>query len=142
MPADQRLRSRSGTARRREYARGYWLACQRRDRSFWVELMARTGGCCYLCGHRIDGAGVWRGLSVDHITPRSRGGSNSVDNVAAVHVHCNNSKGPRLPEEFWELETAALDCVADDAPGGFLPDYWVAPETSGGAHELLQGRLY
>jgi hypothetical protein len=45
---------------------------------------------CAYCGSEED-------LTLDHITPRSKGGSNRVTNVLCACKQCNNSKG----HEFW-----------------------------------------
>ncbi len=37
--------------------------------------------------------------SIDHVVPRSRGGSHTWDNVVAACRRCNLRKGARLPEE-------------------------------------------
>jgi 5-methylcytosine-specific restriction endonuclease McrA len=38
-------------------------------------------------------------LTVDHIIPRARGGSDSWENLVAACVGCNNRKGDRTPHE-------------------------------------------
>lgn len=38
-------------------------------------------------------------LTLDHVTPRSRGGESSWENLVACCHRCNNRKGSRLPEE-------------------------------------------
>ena len=38
-------------------------------------------------------------LTLDHIIPKSRGGSESWDNLITACVKCNNRKGSRTPEE-------------------------------------------
>lgn len=38
-------------------------------------------------------------LTFDHVTPRSRGGRTSWDNVVAACTRCNLAKGSRLPQE-------------------------------------------
>ena len=45
---------------------------------------------CAYCGSEED-------LTLDHITPRSKGGSNRATNVLCACKQCNNSKG----HEFW-----------------------------------------
>ena len=63
-----------------------------------VALCLQTYGTrCWLCGH--DGA-----ESADHLLPRSRGGSDHIDNLRPAHfrecptcgVRCNQSRGNRL----------------------------------------------
>lgn len=59
--------------------------------------LATYGRVCWLCGH--DGAD-----SADHVLPRSRGGSNRVENLRPAHHHpctscgerCNTKRGNRM----------------------------------------------
>lgn len=66
----------------------------RRDKAF-----ALWGGLCAYCGSDRD-------LSIDHITPLSRGGSNAARNLAPACLRCNSSKGPRSVEQ-WRPDLAA-----------------------------------
>jgi 5-methylcytosine-specific restriction endonuclease McrA len=49
---------------------------------------------CYLCG--FPGAD-----SVDHLIPRSKGGTNDRSNLAPAHVACNARKGDRLASSYY-----------------------------------------
>ena len=51
---------------------------------------------CSLCGHRIKA----KDLTVDHIIPLSRGGTNQLSNLRLVHSLCNQIKGNFLDEEL------------------------------------------
>lgn len=51
---------------------------------------------CGLCGHRIKE----RDLTVDHIIPLSRGGTNELKNLRLVHSSCNQIKGNFLDQEL------------------------------------------
>jgi 5-methylcytosine-specific restriction endonuclease McrA len=55
-------------------------------------LFARDGYRCQYCG---DGSR----LTVDHVIPRSRGGSTAWDNMVTACAPCNLRKGDRLPTE-------------------------------------------
>ena len=44
---------------------------------------------CALCGKPIR----WDELTVDHILPKSLGGSDKIENLQFAHRECNNSKG-------------------------------------------------
>ncbi len=55
-------------------------------------VMARDGHRCQYCGARGD--------SIDHIHPRSRGGTHTWDNVVAACRPCNAKKEDRLPHEI------------------------------------------
>lgn len=46
-----------------------------------------------------------RRFSIDHLIPRSRGGSNELENLVGCCAACNVAKGSRTPEE-WLAELA------------------------------------
>ncbi len=52
---------------------------------------------CIYCGNK-------KGLTLDHILPKSRGGPDSPDNAVWVCKHCNSSKGDRRLYEWFGLE--------------------------------------
>jgi 5-methylcytosine-specific restriction endonuclease McrA len=54
-------------------------------------VFARDRWTCQYCGHE-------RGkLTVDHVIPRSKGGSSTWDNIVTCCAPCNRRKGDRLP---------------------------------------------
>ena len=53
----------------------------------------RVGQRCQYCGSSSER------LSIDHVLPRSRGGSHSWDNVTTACLRCNVHKGNRTPKE-------------------------------------------
>lgn len=59
-------------------------------------VFARDGGACAYCGAPAT--------SLDHVVPRSRGGSHSWDNVVAACGRCNHTKADRNVTELgWRL---------------------------------------
>lgn len=58
-------------------------------------LFARDGYRCQYCGEMKP----MTQLSVDHVVPRSRGGSTTWENVVCSCVGCNTKKGGRTPQE-------------------------------------------
>jgi len=59
--------------------------CNSRDwQSVRAFVLARDGYFCWVCGHRAN--------TVDHILPRSKGGSDLPTNLAACCAHCNYSR--------------------------------------------------
>ncbi len=54
-------------------------------------VMARDGHLCQYCGIKAD--------SIDHVVPRSRGGTHTWDNVVAACRPCNIRKRDRLLHE-------------------------------------------
>lgn len=57
-------------------------------------VMKKYGGICAYCG---DASGPFQ---IDHIMPKSRGGSNAMDNLAWSCAKCNSEKGAMTPEEW------------------------------------------
>lgn len=58
-------------------------------------LFARDAHMCMYCGHRFSASE----LSRDHITPLSRGGTDSWNNVVTACKRCNNHKAGAAPEQ-------------------------------------------
>lgn len=58
-------------------------------------ILLRDNFTCQYCGASPGRAN----LTLDHVLPRSRGGTTSWDNVVAACRQCNVSKGDRTPEE-------------------------------------------
>ncbi len=56
-------------------------------------LLQRDSNSCQYCGYKGEK------LSVDHVVPRSRGGSDSWENVTTACLSCNVLKGNRTPHE-------------------------------------------
>ena len=57
------------------------------------EILKRDNGICFYCG--VHGA-----THVDHLTPISRGGTDSSTNLAACCKRCNLRKGEKTADEF------------------------------------------
>ena len=59
-------------------------------------VLRRDEARCGYCG----GAAT----TIDHVTPRSKGGADSWENLVACCLRCNNAKGNRTPSEMhWQL---------------------------------------
>jgi 5-methylcytosine-specific restriction endonuclease McrA len=55
-------------------------------------VFARDGWACQYCGARNH-------LTVDHVVPRSKGGTSSWENIVASCAPCNRRKGDMLPRQ-------------------------------------------
>lgn len=53
---------------------------------------------CYLCGFDVSSSKGDRRRTIDHLIPRSRGGSNHIDNLATCCLLCNMDKGSKMPK--------------------------------------------
>ncbi len=59
-------------------------------------VLRRDGNRCAYCGKSAT--------TIDHVLPRSRGGSGTWENLVACCLRCNNVKGDRTPAEMsWSL---------------------------------------
>ena len=56
-------------------------------------IFARDHWTCQYCGNERST------LTVDHVIPRSKGGSSAWDNIVACCAPCNRRKGDRLPAQ-------------------------------------------
>lgn len=54
----------------------------------WMELKKRYGSRCLTCGKDAS----QRTIGMDHITPLSKGGSNTIDNIQPMCRKCNGAK--------------------------------------------------
>jgi len=71
-----------------------------RKRKIWE----KTEGKCYYCGkvlveNQNDGRdhAAW---TMDHVTPRAKGGSDALNNLVPCCVECNQSKNDKNLEEY------------------------------------------
>jgi 5-methylcytosine-specific restriction endonuclease McrA len=65
-------------------------------------VVQEYGLSCWLCLELCDPVDPAtprnpRGVSVDHVLPRSRGGSDDLSNLRPAHLRCNAGRGARPP---------------------------------------------
>ena len=53
------------------------------------QKLLQRGCICGICGLRVNATKA----TLDHIVPRSKGGSNGIMNLQLAHWRCNNAKG-------------------------------------------------
>jgi HNH endonuclease len=75
----------------------------------WWAVLARDQWTCCSCGRSARQDGVL--LEVDHILPRSRGGSNAMDNLQTLCRKCNQGKSHR---DSTDLRRDAAEHVKGD----------------------------
>ncbi len=66
-------------------------------------LLRRDGDRCRWCGIRLVVAApqaAWNRLTLDHVIPVSKGGTNALNNLALACGRCNRRRGP-MPVEEW-----------------------------------------
>jgi 5-methylcytosine-specific restriction endonuclease McrA len=85
-----------------EAALALWHQRQVRKQKFMYDIHPRlrtvvleeSGWLCSYCGSEAD--------SVDHVLPRSRGGTSKRTNLVAACRKCNSQKGAKTPEQWRE----------------------------------------
>lgn len=65
-----------------------------------LEILQRDQYTCYMCGGEAN--------EVDHIYPRSKGGSDEPENLAAACRRCNNAKSGKVAKPVF-LSTTSTD---------------------------------
>lgn len=76
-----------------------------------ARLAERDGWTCWLCGGTIDPhapANSPGRATIDHLVPRSRGGTTTPENLRLAHKRCNGQRGSHLPELEWPEEWPLL----------------------------------
>lgn len=71
-----------------------------------LSIYLRDGLACAYCGDSIENGAS---LSLDHVIPYSKGGSNEASNLTTCCKRCNSSRGNRPMEEFAEAVATYLN---------------------------------
>ena len=74
---------------------GYDRVPRRYVRFSRFNIYARDRNRCQYCGHQFARAE----LNLDHVVPRSRGGTSTWENVVCSCLRCNRLKGGRAPSD-------------------------------------------
>lgn len=70
-----------------------------------VELYERDNWTCHLCGEPVNTDGPWNHdmhPSLDHLIPRSHGGSDDPDNLKTAHRVCNSKRHNTPLDEYMD----------------------------------------
>lgn len=96
------------TTRQASWQGSKWIRPEKR-----LAIYARDGFCCAYCGASVeDGAQ----LTIDHVRPASKGGSNNATNLVCCCSKCNSSRGNRSVAVFARAVAQYLnhDATADE----------------------------
>lgn len=112
----QRSYHRKSRHRRRARKKGFVSI----DNDITLDKLAkRDSDICWLCGEKVDWNDITRFPthaivgpkypSIDHVTPLSKGGSHSWDNVKLAHHSCNCVKSDNILDSEEEFDDLVLD---------------------------------
>ena len=81
-----------------------------------LRVLARDNGTCLMCGAQEQV------MHVDHIVPRSKGGTHDMDNLQTLCVGCNLKKGDKMafferapyPPILFQPVSTQMSVVFDD----------------------------
>lgn len=73
----------------------------RRSQRKRQQVLEVYGNICWLCHQPIPGL-----PSADHVIPRSRGGTDDIENLRPAHPSCNYARGNRPPKHITTLRTS------------------------------------
>jgi 5-methylcytosine-specific restriction endonuclease McrA len=71
-----------------------------------IRVLDRDGWTCLYCGNGLVEGHKDLAPEVDHITPKSKGGTDSPSNLVAVCRKCNNDKSDRelVRSNWWNTD--------------------------------------
>ena len=78
-------------------SRGQWQGMNWIRQEKRLAIYLRDGLACAYCGDSVEDGAT---LTLDHLTPHSRGGSNATANLVTACERCNKSRGVRPVRTF------------------------------------------
>lgn len=83
-----------------EVAHWQWLRCRLSEAQNWK--------CCWCGCETTDVRKVWNASTIEHVMPKSVGGSDDPENLAMSCNRCNNARGNMTVDEFMEKLNATV----------------------------------
>jgi 5-methylcytosine-specific restriction endonuclease McrA len=82
-------------------ASGCWIRKEKR-----LAIYIRDGFTCAYCGLNLNESAP-QDVTLDHLTPRSQGGSNDATNLVTACRCCNSARGARSYKEFSNIHAVS-----------------------------------
>lgn len=98
------------------------VAATRRRRLLTVAAAQRQGGKCIYCGGTFSETNR---ATCEHIVPKSKGGPDHEDNVAASCARCNNERGRKNHTQFLRFKAKLRDAQAHMESGDLDPAQFI-----------------
>lgn len=98
------------------------------------EVYRRSNNTCEICGKPLSRFSY----SIDHIIPLSRGGTNNIDNLRAVHPTCNKLKGNFTDVEMKKVVTNVYENISGEIPSQPSPQISGADLIRGCVRHIIQ----
>lgn len=73
-------------------------------------LAAKTNGHCWYCGVKLklDAAGFLKSRTIDHVIPRSKGGTDIFSNLVPACTKCNQDKADLSLKQYRKVKSQRL----------------------------------
>ena len=107
--------SRSSARQGKAQAQGCWIRPEKR-----LAIYLRDGFTCVYCEKNLHGAAP-QDITLDHVLPRSMGGSNESSNLITACKRCNCARGNKPVADFAPLNLSAIFAQLHTPLAGYLP---------------------
>lgn len=87
-----------------------------RARAHREAVWARDGGICQICGRPCTRRKGPRQGTIDHVVPRSRGGSSEPSNLQLACKRCNTAKGAQMPAHARVVAVGGIGTLTQFGP--------------------------
>jgi len=89
--------------RKRWHGKKNKVQLQGKSKALKIKKIVSKKGChCFFCGNSVD----YSKITVEHLHPRSKGGTNHISNLEIAHSYCNSFVGSLSVSHKLKLKAA------------------------------------